>query len=36
MTFIVFGKDEDEFIANVEAVFERCLKAKITLNPDNA
>ena len=32
--FIVFGVDEDEFIANVEAVFERCLKAKITLNPD--
>jgi len=32
--FIVFGKDEDEFIANVEAVFERCLKAKITLNPE--
>ena len=32
--FIVFGKDEDEFIANVEAVFERCLRAKITLNPD--
>jgi len=31
--FIVFGKDEDEFVANVEAVFERCLKAKITLNP---
>ena len=36
MTAIVVGKDEDEFIANAEAVFERCLKAMTTLNPDNA
>jgi len=33
--FVVFGVDEDEFIANVEAVFKRCLKAKFVKELDN-
>eukprot|EP01032_Pedospumella_encystans_P000787 gene787-912_t len=29
----VFGKDEDEFVANLGAVFARLRKHKVTLNP---
>ena len=29
----VFGKDEDEFLKNLEAVFTRLRKHKVTLNP---
>ena len=31
--FIVFGNTREEFLANMEAVFIRCERAGITLNP---
>ncbi len=30
---LVFGKDEDEFVSNLQAVFTRLRKHKVTLNP---